>query len=320
MKIFDSRIEDGNVNALILVSHEEILDFGSPEGAIENAIQQFSKDKNTGALMYIRVLEMDYQDDGAVMFSFEAAVTPEVKLGKYKNFKLECLENQDLAQMAIDTAAGNLEMTVPGLIIDRKLDSMAQQKKAEILQSGSVNAAADMEYILHKLNDEEEIPKSPEELWDLAMKAAVTYNDMGYTGVEPFVYALGQVTEADENALVALTEERLEEKQSMNPQLLADELFEVYLKIRKQSYDDWRQENYRTAAELCRVDFLLSAVAEKEKIKVTEEEMGNALFTLSDQYQMTKEDILQLVSREALEYQIKLGKARKIITETAKRI
>ena len=81
MKIYSSNIADGNVEALLLIEGAEVA-CDSTEAAAEKAIRAFAREQNLAPLQFVRILDLDKQDDGAIMLHFEAAEKPSVTLGQ----------------------------------------------------------------------------------------------------------------------------------------------------------------------------------------------------------------------------------------------
>lgn len=317
MKILSYENDNGSIFAQVLVEAEEASACVYPQQAVERSIKKLIAEKGIGAVMYTRVTEMDSEENGGLVFRFETAKVPAVKLGEYKGLKINAGFDSNIEQLAVSAAAANIEISLPELVIDRKLDSMILEKKAEILESSSVNALTDMHAILTSLRDSNSLSGSDEDIWSLAEDAAVRYTESGSMDITAFIISLMMVSGAGRDIIDDLVNERISERQCMDPELLATETFDAYLRVNRQTEEGWRLENRKDAEELCRIDFLLNAVAEAEDFKINDEELEAALAALSAQYQMPRDQIKSIVSRDVLEYQIKLGKARTLITESA---
>ena len=317
MKVIESQLSDSSVSAKLLAEEEDCAPFMNPQGAVESCIERYVSQNALPPLICTRVTQMDVSPEGSVVFSFEAGFMPEVKLGQYKNLKLNAGFDSDIEKLALNAAAANVEMTVPELAVERRLDTMMTEKQAEVLESSSVNALTDMEAILERLNLESGSPLSSGDVQTLAAKAAQSYVESGSMDILAFTEALQSVFPADEETLGGMINDRIYERQSCNPEELAAKTFDAYLRVSGKTVESWRRENRDEAVRLCVIDFMLDEIIRVEDIGVAEDEFSSSLTAISMQYQIPRDEILNIIPREAVEYQVKLGKARSLITETA---
>lgn len=317
MIILDSSIAEGNVSALILAEAADTAGYDTPQQAVEATIRKFLDENGIGQVMYTRVLEMNPGIDSTVRFSFETAAVPEVTLGQYKGLKINAAFDSNPEDLALAAAAENTAVKIPFLVVDRKLDTMILEKKAGILESSSINALTDMYAILCRLNDQSGAAKSENEVWELAANAAVRYTESGAMEMSDFIGSIRSVFPSEEETVAELVNQRIYERRSTPADDLAAQVFESYLRISGMTEESWRDQNAEAAAKACRIDFLLNAVADKENISVSDEEYKAAVRAMSMQYQMPMDTIMEVVPRPSVEYQIRMDKARKLITDSA---
>lgn len=78
-------------------------------------------------------------------------------------------------------------------------------------------------------------------------------------------------------------------------------------------------ESYKPQAEnRVKVSLILEAIADKEDIKISQEEMDNEYQLMSDMYQMPVEKIKEIIKPEDLEYDLKQQAALKLVKESVK--
>ena len=317
MKVIDSSFENGSIHAQLFIEKPEIEAFSTLQKAVEYYIMYHAKALGSDSLLFTRVTKMDEREDGSIEICFEAAVAPKVKLGQYKGVPVDIGHCEDFEEAAVTAAAYNAEVELPQLIVRRKLETMKLEKETELMQSVSLNALADVYAILKEL-----VPEQEEETrWADAMEISESYLNMGMQDIEYFAECIGDVCfETDSNDIIKAVERRAEARNSLPPETVGEQVFEAFLHSQDSSFEQWEEENLPEAERQCRVDFLLSAVVEEEKISASDAELDKAAYDLAVQYQMSDKDVLAIVGEEALRHQIKMTKARKLIADNAKNI
>ena len=326
MKIYTTSVENGCVEALLLIEAKEAAHWQDVETAVNAAIARFAKEKDLGLLLFPRVLDLDEQEDGAILLRFEAAVKPDIHLGEYKGLHtgVPRADEERFAAAALNAATENTPMTVPALIVERRLEQMLLQRRSDVLQSVSYNTLADVYEILKSCNEELDIPQSPESIWAMAVDAAAKLSrgevarsaDGLMSLLAERLYGDG-LGEKGLRAMADALDRRLRQKQETDAETAADELFRLYLRTRNQSMEDWQEEHRAMAAELTRTELMLDAVAEQESLTVSREELERELAILSAQYGITAEEVLNLTGEENLRFQLLRAKARALILESA---
>lgn len=326
MKIYSEQLENGSVEALLLIEPQEAARWDDASAAVNAAIAAYAGQKGLGMLLFPRVLDCDEQDDGAILLRFEAAVKPTVTLGQYKGLHTG-VPRQDaerFAQSALDKAGENTAVEIPALLVERRLDVMRLQRRSDVLQSVAFNTLADVYAILRSLNDTLEIPFAPERVWAMAMDAASRLS--GGEEDKSVDALLGLLCErlygedysdSDLRAVGHAVEERVLARNETDAETAAEELFALYLKTRSQTEEDWRAEYRATAAELVRTELMLDAVAEEEKLSVDASELERRAAELGEPYGLSAEEVLEMTGEENLRFQLLRAKARSLIEQSA---
>ena len=326
MKIYSEQLENGCVEALLLVEPQEAARWNDTDTAVNAAIACYAEEKGLGLLLFPRVLDCDEQEDGAILLRFEAALKPTVVLGQYKGLHTDVPreEAERFAQAALEKASENTAAEIPALLVERRLEVMRLQRRSDVLQSAAYNTLADVYAILHRCNDEREIPFSPERIWAIAMDvSSLLSRERERRSVDGLLSLLaeslyGDSFGEDELRSVGKTvEERLREREEKDAETAAEELFALYLKTRSQSEEAWREEYRGTAAELVRTELMLDAVAEAEGLNVGEAELKRQAAALGEEYGLSAAEVLEMTGAENLRFQLLRAKARKLIVESA---
>ena len=327
MKLYELKNENSVVSALILIEAKEMACFATEEDAITAAINAVEGKERIGKFIFTRILEMDRQEDGALMFSFETAIKPTIKLGTYKGVTVKTpKDSPDFETAAIEAATDNTEVTVPGIIVERKLDGMETQQKSDVMQSVPFNTLADVYAIVHSMNDNLDVPEDPDtvfakafEITKLYMDAGESQRNAGYL-INAIIEVFFNGEDAGEtwmNIIEEALDRRIDARDRMSGEEIAEDVFAVYLKSRKQTLEQWREEHSRTAAELVRTELMLDAVAEAEDMAVTNEELHQGIADMAAQYQISPDEVIAAAGEEAIRYQMLRAKARKLIADNA---
>ena len=334
MKVYEFRNEKGNISALILVEASEIErgeDGVTDEAftqAITNAIMSLADSKGL-KFMFTRILSYDEQDDGAVMVRFETAAAPEVKLGKYRELNVPNVEDDEaFAEKAVALAAENIDAEVPGMIVERELDALLLEKKSAVLQDVHLNLLTDIHKILEEGIREVTSDYKKEELWQQAMETVQLYFGEGKPelSVDQMISAVanvlslyGKITDELCARLAQIIEKRMSEREKLTGESLADQVFETYLRVSDFSMEQWFEQNRPEALSRTRQNLTLDAIADAEQLTVSDEEVQAEIKRLSDEYELTVEQVREAVGEEALRFNMRRGKAKKLIADSAVR-
>lgn len=335
MKVYDLRNEKGNIDALILVESKEIEQQGncSEDEALTRAITDaiMSLADSTGQkFMFTRILSYDEQDDGAVMVRFETAVAPKVKLGQYRGLEVpNCEDEEQFTAKAVELASKNIDAEVPGLIVERELDALLIEKKSSVLQDVHLNLLTDIYKILEEGIREITSDYKRDELWEQAMETVQIYFGAGkpdlsmdqmISAVANVLSLYGKVTDSLCASLAKIIEKRLDEREKLTGESLADQVFETYLRVTDFSMEQWLDQNRPDALERTRQNLTLDAVADAEELRVTEEEVQEELGRLAREFEMNAEQVKEIVGEDALRFNIRRDKTKKLIADSAVRV
>ena len=332
MKVYDLQNDKGNISALILVESREMeqqencSEDEALTRAITNAIMSLA-DSTGQKFMFTRILSYDEQDDGAVMVRFETAVAPEVKLGQYRGLHVSAQnDEQAFADKALELASEGIDAEVPALVVERELDAVLAEKKSEVLQDVHLNLLTDIYKILEEGIREITSNYSREDLWTQAMETVEIYFGVGtpqlsmdqmISSVANVLSLYGKVTDSLCAKLARIIEKRMEEREKLTGESLADQVFESYLKVSGFSMEQWLQQKRPEALERTRKNLTLDAVADAEGLTVTDEQLQEELEQLCREYGLTAEQFVQMVGEEALRFDLRRKKARQLIADSA---
>ena len=334
MKVYDLQNEKGNISALILVESREIeqQENCSEDEALTQAITNaiLSLAESTGQkFMFTRILSYDEQDDGAVMVRFETAAAPEVKLGQYRGLRVPAQSDERaFADKALELASAHIDAEVPAIIVERELDAILAEKKSEVLQNVHLNLLTDIYKILEEGIGELTSDYTKDDLWKQAMETVDIYFGAGkpdlsmdqmISSVANVLSLYGKVTDSLCAKLAQIIEKRMDERERLTGESLADQVFESYLKVSGFSMEQWLQQKQPEALERTRKNLTLDAVADAEGLAVTDAELQEELEQLSREYDLTVEQLQQMVGEEALRFDLRRKKAQKLIADSAVR-
>lgn len=326
MKIYQVNNESGGVDALIRIEPYELALTEHPfddeeqlQAAIAWAVSRLEDELHL-RLMYPAIESVDEQEDGSVMFSVHAIIKPEVRLGRYKGLNVSVYSEEDVIPEAVSKATRNAFVDLPERMVERELDSLKMQFKAQLLQERELNQIADLHAVLQPILAEE-IPDG--EIWLRAKKALE--NCAEEPEMTELIASLTEQTkpaQADDlpSRLERLIEDRLKDREEMPAEYLADEVFQAYLAATDSTEEQWRNENREDASMLAKQSLVLDAVAEAEELTVSAEEIGSELTTLSNLYDMEIEEILKIITEDAIRYHLRIDKAMHLIGESAVRL
>ena len=332
MKVYDLQNDKGNISALILVESREIeqqencTEDEALTRAITNAIMSLAE--STGQnFMFTRILSYDEQDDGAVMVRFETAVAPEVKLGQYKGLSIPVsVPEQEFADRALMLASERIDAEVPAMIVERELDAIVIEKKSSVLQDVHLNLLTDIYKILEEGIREVTSDYTKDDLWKQAMETVEIYFGAGkpqlsmdqmISSVANVLSLYGKVTDSLCAKLAQIIEKRMDEREKLTGESLADQVFESYLKVSGFSMEQWLEQKRPEALERTRKNLTLDAVADAENLSVSDAELQEELEQLCREYDLTAEQLKQMVGEDALRFDLRRKKARQLIADSA---
>ena len=132
MKILACSVRGGDVCATVLAEKEDCLRSGGGHAAVEGCIHRFADEKGLPALALARVTRMQETADGGIEFDFDAAVPPQVKLGKYLGLEVYVPADESPDLPVLRAAAETLEADIPETYISRKIDGLVRQRLEDV--------------------------------------------------------------------------------------------------------------------------------------------------------------------------------------------
>lgn len=334
MKVYDLQNEKGNIHALILVERREIEqqeNCGEDEAltrAITNAIMSLA-DSTGQKFMFTRILSYDEQEDGAVMVHFETAAAPKVSLGQYRGLQVPVQKDeQAFADKALELASGHIDAEVPGMIAERELSAILAEKKSDVLQNVHLNLLTDIYKILEEGIREVTSDYKKDDLWEQAVETVDICFEEGKSTLSMdsmislaanVLSMYGKVTDSLCAKLAQIIEKRMDEREKLTGESLADQVFESYLKVSGFSMEQWLKQKRPEALERTRKNLTLDAVADAENLTVGDNEVQTELERLAAQYELTAQQVREIVGEDALRFSLRREKAKKLIADSAVR-
>lgn len=320
MRILESKLENAVINARLLIEYDDIVMAAGQQQAVQQAIVELSESLGVSDVHYASVLEMTENDYGDIEICVEAAVSPQVTLGQYKDLTVSIGHNEDFEQAVLAAAAANISVDIPELIIDRQLDAMEREAQNQLLQSTSLHTLADIFSILTRLNRQTKNAVSEDELWAKAMKATELYVEKNAQDVDIMVESIKAVCELPDETIFRGIVTRAQERAKVDAETIAHEIFQAYLRSQGETIEQWRELRRENALQRCRVELMLKAVIKAEGICANEVEVQRFAYELACGYGMDVQDFLDAVGEEGIRAQICQQEAVKLIVESAKGI
>lgn len=317
MQIISSSVNENSIQAELLLERADVNPSDIP-GTVAAAITGHCKALGSKPV-FPRVLSLEEKEDGSVQFLFDALKMPSVNRQDYIGVRVMADKEEDMLPLSLAAAAEAITINIPEAVVENRIDLLLTQKKVELLDNPVYGAITDVYAVLLRLNEKAEEPAAPDELWRLTVESAAEHLKKGSGDLNDFMQAIKRISGADNEEIEMMVDDRIQERQFMNPEDMAGQMLSAYFEINGTSMEGWRKDNYSVAEQQCRIDLLLDGVIDAEQIDVTEEEFDGTLSDLALQYQMPRSDIEIMVQKEAIEYQVKLSKAKKLIVDNAVR-
>lgn len=118
--------------------------------------------------------------------------------------------------------------------------------------------------------------------------------------------------------LESIISERGTKKRAMTDDEKINEAFAAYLGTINQTEEMWRKDNTKRAEDAARFDLLLNAVAQAEKISVSEAELASLMRDIAEATGLELENVMAVVEPQPLREQLMRDKARELIVSSAK--
>ena len=273
------------------------------------------------------IVDVYWPEEGGAAFTVRVSVYPTVQLGQYKGLAVQAQSSEELFVAAVlNEAVRRMKTDLPEGMIIQKLDAMISQEKLRVNQDEIYNVLADFIETLTKayrvVGVTRPMAQVRHEALDIMLQTLS--GDQGEPSKEHFCHLLTEAVRryrdlppAFSETLDRIIHEREHDKIKMRPEERIDEVFAAYLGSLNITEEGWRAQHRAMAAGLVMQDLLLDAVAEAEKIEVSEEEMEAAYLRTAEQYGMDITQLRTMVKTGAVEWQLRRDKARQIILESA---
>ncbi len=92
---------------------------------------------------------------------------------------------------------------------------------------------------------------------------------------------------------------------------------DAYMKLTNMTMDSMREQFAVDAKNKIAARLVLEAIAKAENLEVSDEEIDNELESIAKAYSMEAEQVKQLISKDAVSYDLRMRKALELIKETA---
>ena len=302
--------------------------------ALENAIPEaFSKvlvQENLRIVDNPELGDIHFVPGGGVSFVAKANLYPKVELGQYKEIAVPYsrLEQQkEFEHAVLQKACENMKCEIPTHMIEKKLDAITDKAKNRINNDPVYKLLADMVEVLDEaykavgaVRPKKQVHQEATELM-LKTVSAEHEKDWGefFGGlVKAMVKRCHDIPEGFDQKLKEIITNRSVKRHEMSPEEMADDLFVAFLGSMGLTADQWRDQNQPQAAKEVYMDLMLDAVAEKEMLGASEEEMHHYLEELAELHAVKPEELEAKISKESMIWMLKHDKALTLILDSAR--
>ncbi len=274
------------------------------------------------------VKEISYTEEGGVSFRIEADMYPEIELGQYRGlqvpYKRTDMENFEKA--VFQNACEKMTGQVPKHMVEHKLNALAAKEKLNVSQDAIYHLLADTIVILQDSYRAAGVNRPfvqiREEALDIMLQTVSGDNKKVtqefFVGLVRSMVGRYHSLEADYDEKVAgFIEKRAKKRASLSPDEQTEEAFTAYLGSLGLDEKQWRKERETQAAREVCIDLLLDAVAEKEKLEVSQRELLDYLEQIAAQCNMEVEEVMAKIDTAPIRWQMLRDKARTLIIESA---
>ena len=276
-----------------------------------------------------QVDNMEFTPGGGVKFSVKADMFPEVELGEYKGIAVPFRRSEqqlEFEKAVIQKACENMKGEIPPHMIEQKINAIAAQTKISVNNDAVYHLLSDMLVLVDEAYKAAGAvrPKVQvrREAMDLMLQTASAEHESDWK--EFFRQQIRDMAEryhdlpADFDEQVdKILKNREEKKASMTPDERTEELFKTYLGSLELSEEQWRNQTTTQAAKDVCLDLLLDAVAEKENIEVTNDEVHQFIEDIAASCNMESAEAEANIDKEPLIWKLKRDKALALVLNSA---
>lgn len=267
--------------------------------------------------------------EGGASFTVTCDLYPQVQLGAYKHIEVTVTREKDeeaFAAAVLTKACTNMTAVVPDGMVQQRLNSMIAQEKLQINQDPIYHLLADtidiLEHAYHEVGINRPKAQVRAEALD-AMLQTVSKDNQTVTQ-EFFTDCIRELVSRyrsipnDMDAIIEqLIQTRKEKKRQMSADEKADAAFDAYLGSLELTEKQWRTERSREAENTARFDLLLHAVAEKEQLAISTDELHTVYVNIANQCGVDVDEVIPALDRQLIREQLLRDKARTFILDHA---
>ena len=276
-----------------------------------------------------QLTSVTWMEGGGARFTVRCDVYPEVKLGTYRGVEVKAGRGNGEAftAEALIAACRNMEAEMPQAMVSQKLEAMLAREKMKIGQDAIYHLLADFTAVLEEAYKETDVyrPKAQVQAEALDVMLQTVSGDNKELSQDKFHELIRELVEhyrivprSFDETIDRLIAERGEKKRAMTDEEKIEEAFEAYLGSVQQTVGLWKENNTERARDAARFDLLLNAVAEKEGLSVTEEELLQVYERIAEETGLDLEEVMAQVEEAPIREQLLRDKARALIVENAK--
>lgn len=270
-----------------------------------------------------------WRTGGGADFTVICGIYPKVTLGEYKGITVDAKRSDGEAFTAAALTAACLGMNaeVPEAMVRQKLDSILAGEKMRVAQDPIYSVLADFTAILDEAYRHSDVTRScaqvQSEALDVMLQTVSRDNrELSPVKLHQLIRELVEhyriVPRSFDETLDSIISERGTKKRAMTDDEKINDAFAAYLGSVNQTEEMWRKDNMRRAEDAARFDLLLNAVAEKERLDVSEAELAALMRDIAESAGLEVDDVIAAVEPQPLREQLLRDKARELIVSSAK--
>lgn len=270
-----------------------------------------------------------WMEGGGAKFTVTCDLYPEVTLGQYKGVEVSASRNEEEAftAEALLAACRNMEGEPPQAMVSRKLEAMLAKEKMKVGQDAIYHLLSDFTAVLEAAYQETEVfrPKAQIQAEALDVMLQTVSADNQEVSPQKFHELIRELVEhyrflphGFDETIERLMAERGEKRRRMTDEEKIDEAFEAYLGSIEQTVGLWKENNTERARDAARFDLLLTAVADEEKLSLSEAEVLQVFEKIAEETGLELEEVMAQVEEQPVREQLLRDKARQFIVDHAK--
>ena len=269
-------------------------------------------------------------ENGGVTFSIRAYMYPDIVLGEYRDICVPFRrsgEQEQFEKAVLQKACENMKGEIPPHMIEQKLDAIIAREKMNIAGEAIYHLLADALAILKEAYNAagaaRPLVQVRREAMDLMLQTvseehAGDWQSFFRDEITVMAERYHVLPENFGQQLDNIIDGRMRNKSVMKHDDLIDEVFSAYLGSLELTEEQWKnQRRLQAAKEVC-IDLMLDAVAEKEKLDITDAEIRHAVEGIAAQCGVEPEEAEAELDRKALEWKLLRDKAAALVLDSAK--